>query len=551
MRRWAPHLIALIFVTALLGGGYWGWQRYSLFMAERAIAEHNYRDAVKHSRLLLAYGVSKEPALEIYLRALIEVNPENAYHEVMALLSERDARDYPEISMAMLSYLVQSNQFKAAHELSQKLEQSMSGDPDYQLLMANLAIKENNVPVALERLSNASSLSPTNSEARLLSGKLLLQTNNAAAKVQAKANLRAAAEQTDEFGRQALFILATEPEIPLFEADRKWLIYRLREPRTSTAESRLLADNQQIILQPLGRTGVIQEAIEREGKDHPVLLVQWLIGQGAYAEMWNFLDSDVGAKLVGNGRWDAGVIAVLSRDRVASQEFLNRTGKPIDALSRALMLAYLSAYAVGPGGEPTQQWQNAFVLAEQETAYGELNALCEIASLRQWNEAAADAGLAAFLAIEDDQAKVTYTPKVMTVLNAAGRTQQMLEVTVEVLDVAPDYESMINNRVYLRALLGQVTEADVEEMQEIIDAGGPNAMNSALALCYLQLGDVDKAQATYARLDPKYLSIPNCRLVGLLLASKLGDEVKAQEFQRGINVDKLLPEERSLYNNAL
>ncbi|WP_269537835.1 tetratricopeptide repeat protein [Cerasicoccus fimbriatus] len=538
-------------MAALLGGGYWGWQRYSLFMAERAIAERNYRDAVKHSRLLLAYGVDKEPALEIYLRALIELSPENAYHEVMALLSERDARDYPEISRAMLSYLVQSNQFKPAHELSKKLEQSMSGDPDYQLLMANLAIKEDNVPAALERLSNASALNPTNSEARLLSGKLLLRTNNTAAKVQAKANLRAAAEQADEFGRQALFILATTPEIPLFDADRKWLIYRLREPRTSTAESRLLADNQQIILQPLGRTGVIQGAIKREGKDHPVLLVQWLIGQGAYAEMWNFLDSDVGEKLVGNGRWDAGIIAALSRDRVASQEFLNRTDKPIDALSRALMLAYLSAYAVGPGGEPTQQWQDAFELADQANAYDELNALCEIASRRQWNEAAAEAGLAAFMAIEDDQAKVTYTPKVMTVLNAAGRTQQMLDVTVEVLDVAPDYESMINNRVYLRALLGQVTEVDVEEMQEIIDAGGPNAMNSALALCYLQLGDVDKAQATYARLDPKYLSIPNCRLVGLLLAAKLGDEERAQEFQRGINVDNLLPEERSLYNNAL
>ncbi|WP_309398599.1 tetratricopeptide repeat protein [Cerasicoccus maritimus] len=548
--RILPTGLALFVAVSILGGGYWAWQAYEFHRAERLMVERQYAEVIQRANRLIAFGPDADRALKIKLQAQIHLSPENAHREVMALLAEKDVADYPEISLGMLQYLVKSEQFELAHGLALRMEQMKTSDPDFQLLMAQIAINRGDVATALNRLSMAVTIDPNHAKAHLLRARILLSADNQAAHIQAKASLRVVAELRDPLREDALIMLATQPGLPLFESDREWLIKQLSNPERSTPTMRFLADTQRIILQPLARYGIAQEAVKREGKGDAVLLVRWLIEVGAYENLWQYLASDSGKSIVNGGRWRVDILTMLGRDPSCAQYILESGDFQVDDLSRAILETYVTLPDAVRSGDESSEWRRAYELALQSQLPDELQALGELARQAQWRASAEEALLAAFETSTKDDDKIRLAPAVFTQLSENGSTRAMISLSERLLEIEPGSPIYLNNQVYLEALLGEVSDVEIEELQEVVAKGGPNGIHSALALCLLQRGRLAEAEAHYAQLDPKYFGHPSCRLVGLLLAVESGDEVAAKKMVLDLKGSDLLPEEQELYDSA-
>ncbi|WP_309385833.1 tetratricopeptide repeat protein [Cerasicoccus frondis] len=514
------------------------------------MSERNYREVIPYADRLIAFGPDRQRAQKLRLRALVLMDPERANREVMALLLEEDVRDYPQISMGMLEYLVDAEQFEPAYALSKRMEESMSADPDFQLLMAKIAISRKDFDRALRSIDSLTTMNPNSAEGHFLRAQILLDSDNRAARIQAKASLRQVASLQDPLSFEALVLLATTPDLPMFDSDREWLIRQLSDPRSSTATKRLLADSQRIIMQPLMRVGVIRDAVKREGKDEPELLVQWLIGQQAYEALGAYLHSSNGQNVMQGGDWNMDLLATMGRDPECVRYLTADSDLPMDEVSRSMLLAYASASMAPRQLEPSEPWLAAFELATAQEDAEALEALGALALQQGWSQEAEEATVAAIETYSSSDDKLRLIPSALLFLEKNGNTQKMLELTNLALRFEPANISMVNNRVYLQALLQGPNEKDIEKLKTMLDQGGPNALNSALAFCLYQQGKTDEAEKFYARLDPKFYQVPSCRLLGMLIAKAQGDTDIAQKFMQGLQVNDLLPEELELYQAA-
>lgn len=547
---WLPYAILLICVAGALGAGYWVWQAYEFSRAFRALKAERYEEVLPHTERLIAFGPDKRRAEVIQVRALIELDLEGARAELDNLLADGGVREHPEVGLAYLRLRLESDDLEDIDEYLDEWEASLAAQPEYHLIRAKIRQKQQRWSECYMSLEQLLAVDPSNAEGLLLKSKLLLAQSDPTSAIQAKANLRQAAEEGGPAKLEALHLMAGHPMIPLFENDREWLMHSLRQHRRATSTSRLLADTQEIILKPGKRDAIIADAIVREGMKDPRQLAQWLMAQGAYPQLIKFLQSPA-AEGLGEERWAAELSAsMLSQDAENLDRLLAEEGKEVNEVSRATLLAHANASATNPTAEPTPQWRQAFAMAQEANASNELTSLAQLALSMRWLEEAELAFEAALNASDNQALKIRIFNLYLMTAIMQGNTEKGLEITRRSLALKPDDDGMLNNRYYLEALLNTQPDADPHRMSDLIERNPGSVFLSTYAFLLWQAGLQEEAREQFAQMERRYWQTPSCRIVGGLIAIDDEQYDLARRFLDGIDSSQLIPEEAALLAQA-
>lgn len=549
---WLPYATILFAFLGMLGGGYWVWQQYEFSRAFRELKAGDYESVIPRTERLIAFGPDKDRARVIQVRALIELDLEGAREELDELMSKGGAREHPEVGLAYLRLRLDSKDLEGIDKNLQDWQASLADNPDFLLIQAKIRLEQKETTAAFNSLEQLLALDPKNEEALLMRGKILLTGNNRAQAIQAKANLRAASKAWGDTGYDALVTLATHPAIPLFDNDREWLMERLRQNRKQTPLSRLLADSQQLILEPAKRQEIIAAAINREGPQDPELVAQWLMANGAYEQLKAFLQSNAASGLDGKGRWGAQMRAsLLSGDFDGAMRLLNESDQPVDAVRRATLLAFIElGQQAAPSPTPTDQWKAAYEMAMDARAAHELFSLGQLAMRMKWEDAAVSAFAAAIEFTDNDREKVAWIPYQLANFTMQGKTQEMLKLVRRSLELNPDDIAMLNNLYYLEALTDAAPGADPHRILPLVQKVPNSIMHSTYAFLLWKDSQLDAAYEQFRLLDSKYYTVPSVRLGGGLILVDRGDYVGAEKLMKPINPEQLMPEERTLFQQA-
>ncbi|MBK1857430.1 hypothetical protein [Cerasicoccus arenae] len=549
---WLPFVLLLLVLVGLLGSGYWIWQGYEFSRAFRLLKAGQYAEVIPHTERLIAFGPDKMRARVIQVRALIEIDAKGSIEELTTLLAQGSAKDHPEIGLAFLQLQLDADRLDGVDEVLQELRTKQAANPEFLLLQAKIQIRREEQREAFSTLEQLLSVDSQNEEALLLRGQLLLRQNNRAADIQAKSNLRQASKHKGEVGMSALLTLAASPGIPLFDSDREWLMRRIREHSRGTPISRLLADTQQLNLEPGKRAAIIAEAIRREGAKEPELVAKWLLSNSAYAELLVFLQSPASGQLDETGRWSAQLMAYMqSNDLENASRLLNRADQPISEARRTTLLAFIgSGQDTANSKQATQLWRDAYAQAEEDGAFNELLALGQLALRKGWQEEAAACLKTAIAAAKNSREELAAIPLYLAALTMQGKTADALVVVHRSLELSPDDVGMLNNQYYLEALLDDPADADPHRIAPLVEQSPASVMRSTYSFLLWKAGLLDQAQEQFDLLNKQYLSIGSCRLGGLLIAVDQKDYPAAANLMKGLDPAVLMPEEAVLYDQA-
>lgn len=543
-----PYLLLLIVVAGVLGSGYWFWQAYEFSRAFRALKAERYEEAMSRTERLMAFGPDKRRAEVIHVRALIELDLENAREELDELLAGGGVREHPEVGLAYLRLRLETNDLAGVDQYLDDWAASLADQPDYYLMRAKIRASQKRWPDVMASLDQLLAIDPQNAEALLLRAQLLLAEGNRAAAIQAKANLRQAADDKAETGLAALHLLATHPLIPLFDNDREWLAYTLNKHRQANVVSRLLAATQQLQLTPKKRDDIIAEAVRKEAAKDPRKVAEWLMSVGAYPQLIQFLKSPMAVGIADDPRFGKALDAfVLNSEISKASELLSSAGGDFNEVRRATLRAHVAA--VDDKGPPTE-WREAFQLAQDASATMELLSLANLAYANGWMELAQEAMDAAIGSTSDIETQVWLYNLYLLAAASQGKTAEALELARRSLAVKPDDHAMQNNYYYLAALLDAEPEADPHRMGPMLSDHPASIYLSTYAFTLWKAGLTEEARNQFAQMDRRYLSVPSCRLVGGLLALSAGDYEQAHVYLDGLNVNQLMPEEAKLYAQA-
>jgi len=548
---WAPYAIILIAVAAALGVGYWIWQAREFSQAFRLLKAGQYEEVIPRTERLIAYGPDKRRAQVIQVRALIELDLEGAREELDALLAGGGVREHPEVGLAYLRLRMESDDLEGIDDYLERWEASLADQPEFHLYRARIYQKQKRWDQVMHSLEQLLAIDPNNAEGLLMRGRLLLSQDNRAAAIQAKAFLREAAAERSKIGLRALHELASNPLIPLFDNDREWLMIALRKHRNALPLSRLLADNQQIILEPDNRDAIIADAIAREGMDTPELLAQWLMSQGAYEQLLRYLNSPASGQLSEEQRWRAQLrVHLQNKDTNSANAMLKQEDRPVSDVQHATLMAFVNSSIVEQGSEPTAEWRQAFELAKEEGAANELLSLGQLAMSKRWMDEA-DACLDLVIE-ESDDADLQLRAYNLAILRQiiAGQTAEALALTRQATALKPDNDPMRNNQYYLEGLLNDPADADPDRIAELVGRHPNSVFHSTYAFLLWKAGRTKEAQQQLQQMDRKFFSVPSCRLGGALIALDLGQYQQAARFLQGLQPASLMPEEKELYAEA-
>lgn len=149
------------------------------------------------------------------------------------------------------------------------------------------------------------------------------------------------------------------------------------------------------------------------------------------------------------------------------------------------------------------------------------------------------------------QARRAFT-ELLRLLQAQGRTEEVLQRLNEMQELFPEDPDIRNDRLYYRLLLQVDVAGDLEEAKELVESN-PDflAPHMTYALALFRGGDVSAALTQLQQLEVDWNLISERWKV--LLASLLaanGDRRWGERYLDGIDLTRLLPEERDLIQEA-
>ncbi|GHB91938.1 hypothetical protein [Cerasicoccus arenae] len=549
-------LPVFLLLALVLGGGilsWYLWQEKQIEALRKNVSEGSTSEATERSATLEKLSLRKREVQQLKALNLKAKDPQEALKILDSLMEDANAEDYQENTVSYLSIAIESKLYEQADQAIKKHYHNLNHVPDYLYWWARYEYEMDQTAESLIVLDRLLAIDSDHSSARLLRAKLLLGLDSFANYVQAKVNLREAARDNSSVGTEALILLATRPEIPLFNNDRTWLIRELRDSSKNNASTGLLASNQELILKPEERERIIQDGIKQYGKSAPDYVAPWLLSIRAIPELQQFLLSKDARGLNPDQKFELNLKVALDQGNFQeAQKLLTNvhSDSRVNKLQRATLLALIeNDQLTETPPEPTQYWYSAQSLAMES---GDANALTTLARLaarsRWWKDS-----LASFsAALESTESPVARAQLLQEKFNAElqiGRTQQALEDVRLFLDVYPKHSVMLNNRFYLEALL-DVQEGPIPYPSEKIIKELDGFIWSTYALALWRDGDFQAAQEALDQLPDKYRPLPSCQLITLLVALGNNQLGEARAISLSISESALLPEERALLLEA-
>lgn len=347
-------------------------------------------------------------------------------------------------------------------------------------------------------------------------------------------------------------------------ADRRVELFEDARPRLAALEEQgtsiptqawLLSDELEMAAAPERRESILQAAMDRWFGLDPRLLGQWLVGLG---EAKRFLDQVpravalersemvpvVTQALILEGRWDRAL------------KLLERAPEGTDPVVVFSLKAMIQTQ-MGQVAEAKQNWIRSYRQAEMTTGRQALLRCAQLAALGHETELRDKALAEAISRPSSLSIAATDVSFLYPSLIRQNRGEELLQVSLGLLDSEPDNPQVLNNAVWLQLLKGRADEAKVKKLAENARRfPGVNALQSTLALAQLKAGRTEEALATLEPLKRRIEngeaeSAPTDRALVALALAKAGETGRSREIADTVRWDKLLSEERQFFTAAI
>lgn len=550
--RFLPFLVMLLILAAAGFLGWKYWQDQEIDKLRQAVSQGSREEAMERAQNLEKLSLRKREVQRLKALSVRKDDPEQALKILSPLLEDQENEDNWQNLLTYLEIAIEAGLNEQAQEALEAHRLTLSHEPDFLYWQARQWLNQDDAAEAVRTLDRLLSINTDHAQARLLLAKILLNLNTLASAVQAKVNLRIAANDPGPAGQEALIILATQPAIPLFPNDRTWLVRELKDIASWNTRAGLLAASQELILKPNDAQSIMDQTVKQYGAKDPALTADWLVSIGAYEQLLTFLDSVPGKQISADNVFNLRMIAALTLGKHELAQSLLESSKPgqISELHRLAMRAQIEFLQPPLAAEPTETWSQAYETALAADDSGILLQLSRIAYVSKWLAAANEAYASALARTISPVARAQILTEKVNVDLKNLETEQALADIQEFLKIYPDHSAMLNNEYYLTALLGKAPQKEMAppsaRMVEELDG----YIWSTYALTLWRAGKPQAAAAALNKLPQKFMSTPSCQLVAILVAIDNKQLDNARALMDAIRVEALLPEERQLLQEA-
>jgi len=552
MRRNSPfvRIFALTLLGALsAGAGYCGWRsvvdRFDR-EARRAIEANDSVAALKAISQLRSVGGDTIRTERLLANALRHEEPETA-RSIFARIVESNSRSVTprdKLSLAQLS--LETRKMDAVPALLDELRLAMANNPQFLLFNIQWDLHQGRVREAVSALEDLLAIDPNNDEGKLLSAQLLLMTGKATAAIQAKSLLREVAEGGNRRAIDALRLLATSPNLPLFQNDRSWLHQRLSNHPQARPTDRLLAATQRILVEPENRKKIIEQITAQDRMNNPDTVAQWLLALGETALAAEIAEKE---QEVSQGtNWKIRFQqATLTKDFGAMVDLLQQADADASEAQRATLLALIEAdQNVNSTPEPSDVWKKAQQIARDSRDPMMLLTLGRVAGRQGWWEAAAATYQEATSAEPRPMLRDRLEEEYFYVLVQLRRAREALAVAQSLHQRKPHDPEALNNVVYFTALLDLPVPADqLSRLESLAQVNTGSPFWSTLALVYYRQGRVEEVLPTLGKLEDRFQNHPSVYWLKIVALMNAGHAKQAQDVLAKIDTASLFPEENA------
>lgn len=540
-------LIAVLIVACLLLVGYgYRWRVHDLTaQSYQAIQENRLSDAVTLADKALTWNFNHLPAKRNKATALLYLDNVAAHELWQNIVEASSGKENYEDEK---SYIFASQQIRQTDGIRERIDSLLAENPDdTELLLLNVRqlIFENRVSEAFQTTETILAMEPNHTNANLMRGFMLLNTNNALAKIRGKVAIMRAGEAPTREGLEALMFLVQMHSAILFEEDRRQIAGRLQKHPLANAQTDLTAASLMLSIEPEQRERLVDAMIERYATTHRKLLALWLNRIG---------ETENARELIGDD-------AVLDDEQLYSLRLqaLSQEGKFDDVLrhmenhpefatpSQKTTLEAVLASQQGDDTRAQKLWEEAYAAAANEQDGLRLLILArQAASQAEWDQA-----LKAYEAIQETrlgkQRRIPIGSEYFYALLSAERNDDAFAFVSELVVDIPGNHQLKNDYAYLLLLRGE----KLDEAESLIDAmlrEFPNneTYKATKTLARVMHDDLESAELLMNRFTDSYLERPALRLLRFLIAVKQGNRDQAEAIAAQIPTEQLIPEERAL-----
>jgi len=551
--RFLPITILLMTMVGITGLAWYLWQDNELKELRSEVKSGNDASATKRAQRLEKVSLQTREVQRLRAISLGKSKPQEALRVILPLLDDPEEDDYILQSTTYLQIAIENQLLDEAESALETLHPNLNHVPNYLYWRAMYYNARGDDQEANRVINRLISIENDHYQARLLLAEIYLAQSSLTDWVSAKVNLRIAANDRGDTAKDALMLMATRPEIPMFENDRAWLAVQLRRFELESPEFGLLAFSQELAYKSDQREALIQQAIKKFGRSNPNLTANWLLSIRDYSQLYTFLQSPAGKQITANDRQKLILeSAMIQSDFAQVQKILEE--QELTSISEELQLTLLALAEdqqsqIMPD-EPTPKWTLAQAAALESSEISTLLILAQIAARSGWWDQASETYAATVQTATAPEVRAEILSEKITVELKKQDTQQALRDIQQVLNIYPEHGVMLNNAYYLDALLDSNLFGEMQYPTEQLSNQLDGFIWSTYALAMWRAGKHELAQEAIDKLPQKYHELPSCQLVKILVAVQNQDIETARNLLDLIPVDGLLPEEAALLKQA-
>ncbi|MEO7797931.1 MAG: hypothetical protein ABIY47_09435 [Opitutaceae bacterium] len=555
--RWKRWTFVCVTLAVLLPVGYWGarrvvWPKVKAMRTERMnkearafLASGDNANALLTARKILAASNTNIDAWRIATAAARnrETQEVVGYQSSLARLEPTKA-NYLELIRLALRYNLLTN----AEEGIKAIGAKANDDPEFHALAAQFNRRVGRPIAAKYALIALTQLQPSNREAQLELAELEMEEgSDRNAQVALRARIRALAEDP-ALRVRALTLLLRDSIKARLPAETGELIARLQAvPDLSVNDRLLLLEGSSLLAGPaLPALDKLQAEVAGSPTD-VVGVMQFLHRTNAHEKVL---------------AWFATLPEEVKKDekvRHAAAESLLALGKwpeleahlksavwPSAEYLRHAFLAY-TYRARSRGVDFNESWNTAVVGVG--TDMQKIGNLMRLAQEWKWTDEQYDLVWKIFT-------KFPNRPEVQQALigweKAHGRTSNLNNIFARIVAVDPSAKLSRNNLAYTSLLLdSNLTKANLDTAELVAAMPADPYIVTTYALSLFKQDKPAEALAKIESLSPANLSVPDRMLLRAVFLARVGQSERATQLLKGVDLTKMLPEERKLAESAL
>ena len=551
-RRRILITVVVTFSVICLVGAYPGWSAFKTYRSKQFAQEAQQRldsgeikNAYQLARSAYLLRPERPDVLRIMGRTLIYIKPAKAIEFLEILVDTPEGTVEDRIMLANLAILLGDLNKSLKH--IQILQNEAVDHTEFTLLVLDYYLKSGDY---LNAIDNASILLKQNNLPR---ESLILYYNLAKSKgtkdqyKAAYAQLYQLGNKTDDYGLDALRVLARDSNIPI--NDMKYIRSRLNNHPDADRSDKLAAFTLSIRLTPDNKPAIISRVIalfDTSQDDDLHKLSSWLRIHGQYRQVLTLVPVDRALQshklllirldtLGGMNQWES------------TRELLQSPNLPLEDFHKHIFLTRYY-YAVGKSKRAMTEWEHVVLEAKSDSKL--LWYAHNYAHKLNWISMARSV-IIRLTEISTEKRKAY--EKLIHLEQAQGNTARLLDVYTRMASDYPDEPAVLNDYAYLRLLLKRDIDNAYRTAESLVMKHPElQAHYITMALAELRRGRPDHALnviRSSANIDwsgtaPRFRAIVSA----VLFANNISQE--ANNMLQNITPENLLPEELHLLKEA-